>query len=136
MSFSDSITSRVARAATLGRLEFRRDEDAAAREAVGDALAQGDDARADAVPLVSEELAGAAVAALDLVKDEAGTPFAAEGFKLLHKGFGRQVDAAAALDALDDYARYIASLEHLLHASGVIEFAEAHFVVGVERRDD
>ena len=113
---------------SLHRLELRGNQDAAAREAVCDALAHGDDVGPDSVPLVGEEFSGPSVTALHLVENQHCAVFPADIAELEHEALVRDIDASAALYSLDDHGCNISCADFLLHRFNVVQVTETDLV--------
>ena len=88
--------------------ELGRNEYSAHREAVADAFGYSDDVGAYAEPLVGEEATAASVAALYLVADKHCSVLLAELMQALGKLGCGQLDAANALNALQDDSAHVA----------------------------
>ena len=76
-------------------------EAGAHREAAANALGRGHDVRRDPIMFVGEELAGAGIAALDLVEDKHQVVLVGELAQAAQEFLARRADAAFALDRLD-----------------------------------
>ena len=85
---------------------------------------------------MGEELARPAVAALHLVEDECGAVLPAQAAERLQETVLRHVDAAAALDTLDDHRGHAAFRQFVRHGIAVVQVAERDVVVRVEGGDD
>ena len=116
--------------------EVGRDEHGTHGETVADALGTGDEVWTDAEPLVGKEASAAAVAALNLIGDEHGTIFVAELLKTLGKLLTHELDAAHALDALNDAGADIALGQFLTPGLQVVEGQIGGVAVGVDGGDD
>lgn len=112
--------------------ELGGDEDSSHGYAVSHSLGGGDDVGTDAVPLMGEEAAGAAVSALHLVEDEDYMVLTAQALESLHELSVGDVDASAALDAFDDDGCHVAPEDFLLYLVEVVEGAEGHLVGAVK----
>ena len=82
-------------------------------------LGDGHDVGSDVEVLVAEPGAGAAYAGLNFIANEKAASFRAEFSEVLHVFFRRDVDAAFALDGLEDH-RYGFIVYGLFHGSDVI----------------
>ena len=100
------------------------------REAVPQRLGDTHDVRGDARPLVSKESAGAAHAALHLVEDEHQARFVCERTQALQELVRRRMDAALALDRLDQQGRGLVAD----CGTGRIQIIEIHLVEGIHGR--
>ena len=118
------------------RFEHGAYQDRAHREAVGDALGHGDDVRTDAGVLVGEELPATAVAGLDFVENQHRFVLGAERAEVAHELVRRQLDAAHALDALDDDRRDAALAEFGFDGEGVVEREVSNIQSLIDRGDD
>ena len=121
---------------SVDRGELGRDEQRRHGEAVGDAFGHCDEVRTDAEPLMGEELAAAAVAALYLVADEQGLVFGAGCAERLSEIGLYHPDAAHALDALDDAGAHVAFGQLGLPGGDVVDGQVGDVMVGVDGGDD
>ena len=106
------------------------------RETVGDAFGDGDDVRTDIEPLVGEELTAAPIAALDLVADQNRAILLASSCQALGKLLGGELDAAHALNALQDDGTDVALLQFSLPGRQVVQRQVGHVAVVVDGGDD
>ena len=113
------------------RFEVGRDEHGAHGKAVADAFGHGDEVGAYAKPLVGEELARTAVAALYLVADEHCAVLLAGCLKPFCEGFVNHLYAAHALYALNDAGANVALGEFGLPCGEVVYGQVGYVVVGV-----
>ena len=117
-------------------LEVGRDEHGSHGETVADALGTGDEVGTDAEPLVGKEASAAAVAALNLIGDEHSTIVMAELLQPLGKLLTHELNAAHALDALDDAGADIALGQFLPPGLQIVEGQIGGVAVGVDGGDD
>ena len=92
--------------------------------------------RADAGVLVGEELAAAAVSALDFVEDEDGARCRALLPQCLHESRVGHLDAAHALDALDNHGTHVALAKLGTHGFRVVQGQVGDVSASIDRGDD
>ena len=117
---------------SINRLELWTTDECAHGVAVADAFRHRHDVGFDAAPLVGEEFARTAVSALNLVEDKHHATFLGEGAELVHKFVGWNLNAAHALNALDNYRCHIAFGDFSLHGIDVAERHDGHVRRGID----
>ena len=118
---------------SIDGFEVRSDQHATHRKAIGNTLCHCDDIRTDAQPLMGEELSATAIAALYLVANQHGAVFLAGSSQSLCK-FGRgHLDAAHALDTLQDDSAYIALSQFSLPCWKIIHWQISDVAIIIDR---
>lgn len=125
------VTAKCCAELSVFRFEIRRDKYGTHGEAVTYAFGYGDDVGTYAEPLMREELARTAVAALYLVAYQHGTILAAGCLKSLGKLLCGELYAAHTLYALYDAGANVALGEFGLPCSEVVYGQVGYVVVGV-----
>ncbi len=121
---------------TIYRLDFWGNQHATHWETATDTLCHGDEVWLDAEPLVSEELTGTTVTALDFIADEVGTVFLAGSLQTLCELWSYHVATTYALNRLDDASTNIAFGKFLLPSLQVVEREIGYVTIVIDRCDD
>ena len=130
------ITAKGRAKLTIDGRELGRDEHAAHREAVADALGDCDDVGTYAKVLMREELAAAAIAALYLVADKDGVVLIAKFAKRLQEVGTDHADAAHALNAFEDAGTGVALLYLAFPSIYVVERQVGDVSIGIDWSDN